>query len=249
MAAIVSTLVSVILVSLISFIGILVVAISTQRLSKIILFLVSFAVGSMFGDVFIHLLPEAFEKIENTLMVSLLITTGILIFFILEKFVRWRHCHIPTSQDHPHPLVMMNLIGDLVHNLIDGLIIGASYLVSIPIGLATTLAVVMHEIPQEIGDFGVLIHGGLSIKRALLLNFLSALTAVLGGIISLIVGPLVHNYAVILLPLTAGGFIYIAGSDLIPELKGCETASASILQLISIACGIGIMTLLVFIFE
>ncbi|MGQ9464566.1 MAG: ZIP family metal transporter [bacterium] len=249
MAAIVSTLVSVILVSLISFIGILVVAISTQRLSKIILFLVSFAVGSMFGDAFIHLLPEAFEKIENTLMVSLLITTGILIFFILEKFVRWRHCHIPTSQTHPHPLVTMNLIGDLVHNLIDGLVIGASYLVSIPIGLATTFAVVMHEIPQEIGDFGVLIHGGLSIKRALLLNFLSALTAVLGGIISLIVGPLVHNYAVILLPLTAGGFIYIAGSDLIPELKDCQPASASILQLISIACGIGIMTLLVFIFE
>lgn len=245
MTAIVYALVSVILVSLISFIGILVVAINTQRLSKIILFLVSFAAGSMFGDAFIHLLPEAFERIENTLIASLLITAGILIFFILEKFVRWRHCHIPTSHEHPHPLVTMNLIGDLVHNLIDGLIIGASYFVSIPIGLATTFAVVMHEIPQEIGDFGVFIYGGLSIKRALLLNFLSALTAVLGGIISLIVGPLVSNYAVILLPLTAGGFIYIAGSDLIPELKGCETASTSVLQLIFMTCGIGIMSLLI----
>ncbi len=245
MAVIIYTLTSVIIVSLLSFIGILFVTINKQKLSKIILFLVSFAAGSLFGDAFIHLLPEAFEKISNNLRTSLLVSAGILIFFILEKFVRWRHCHIPTSQKHPHPIVTMNLIGDLVHNLIDGLIIGASYSVSIPIGLATTLAVIMHEIPQEIGDFGVFIHGGLSIKRALLLNFASALTAVLGGIISLIIGPLVSDYAIILLPLTAGGFIYIAGSDLIPELKGCETASASILQLISMACGIGIMALLI----
>lgn len=245
MAVILYTLASVIIVSLISFIGILFVTINKQKLSKIILFLVSFAVGSLFGDAFIHLLPEAFEKINNNLKTSILVSAGILIFFILEKFVRWRHCHIPTSQEHPHPIVTMNLIGDLVHNLIDGLIIGASYSVSIPIGLATTLAVIMHEIPQEIGDFGVFIHGGLSIKRALFLNFASALTAVLGGVISLIVGPLVSDYAIILLPLTAGGFIYIAGSDLIPELKGCETASASILQLVSMACGIGIMALLV----
>lgn len=245
MAIYIYTLTSVIIVSLISFIGILFVIINKQKLSKIILFLVSFAAGSLFGDAFIHLLPEGFEQISNNLKTSLLLCAGILIFFILEKFVRWRHCHIPTSQEHPHPMVTMNLIGDLVHNFIDGLIIGASYSVSIPIGLATTLAVIMHEIPQEIGDFGVFIHGGLSIKRALLLNFVSALTAVLGGIVSLIIGPLVSDYAIILLPLTAGGFIYIAGSDLIPELKGCENASTSILQLVSMACGIGIMALLV----
>jgi len=141
-------------------------------------------------------------------------------------------------------MVTMNLIGDLIHNLIDGMIIGASYMVSIPIGLATTIAVIMHEIPQEIGDFGVFIHGGLDVKKALLLNFLSALTAIIGGIISLIVGPIVKNYALTLLPLTGGGFIYIAGSDLIPELQGCETLTASSLQLLAMIAGASMMLLL-----
>ncbi|MEO0107355.1 MAG: ZIP family metal transporter [candidate division WOR-3 bacterium] len=242
---IVYTLGSVFLVSLISFIGVLFVAIKSNKLSRIILLLVSFAAGSLFGDAMIHLLPEAFEQINNSLKVSLLVIVGILIFFILEKFVRWRHCHIPTSKEHPHPMVTMNLAGDLIHNLIDGLIIGASYSVSLPIGVATTFAVIMHEIPQEIGDFGVFIYGGLSIKRALILNFLSALTAILGGVISLIAGPLVKGYAITLLPLTAGGFIYIAGSDLIPELRGCETAFTSFLQLIAMVCGSGVMLLLI----
>ncbi len=240
------TLVSVFLVSLISFIGILFISIKPDKLNKILLLLVSFAAGSLFGDSIIHLLPEVFEQIENTLNTSLLVIAGIFIFFVLEKFVRWRHCHIPTSKEHPHPMVTMNLIGDLIHNLIDGMIIGASYSVSIPIGIATTIAVIMHEIPQEIGDFGVFLHGGLSIKKALIINFLSALTAVFGGVISLIVGPAVKHYSLILLPLTAGGFIYIAGSDLIPELQGCETPQMSFLQLIAMACGVGIMALLVF---
>ncbi|MCX7994241.1 MAG: ZIP family metal transporter [candidate division WOR-3 bacterium] len=240
------TLISVFLVSLISFIGVLFIAIKSSNLSRIILLLVSFAAGSLFGDAFIHLLPEAFEHFENTFLVSILVITGIFIFFILEKFVRWRHCHIPTSPEHPHPMVTMNLIGDLIHNLIDGMIIGASYSVSIPIGIATTFAVIMHEIPQEIGDFGVFVHGGLSVRKALILNFLSALTAILGGIISLILGPAVKNYALTLLPLTAGGFIYIAGSDLIPELKGCETAFNSLTQLIAMACGSVVMALLLF---
>lgn len=240
------TLVSVCLVSLISLIGILFISINPGKLNKILLLLVSFAAGSLFGDAIIHLLPEAFEQINNSLQTSLLVITGIFIFFILEKFVRWRHCHIPTSKDHPHPMVTMNLIGDLVHNLIDGMIIGASYSVNIPIGLATTIAVIMHEIPQEIGDFGVFLHGGLSIRKAMILNFLSALTAIIGGIISLIAGPIVKNYSIILLPLTAGGFIYIAGSDLIPELQGCETASVSFFQLLAMGCGVGVMALLIF---
>uniref|UniRef100_A0A7V3VU04 ZIP family metal transporter n=1 Tax=candidate division WOR-3 bacterium TaxID=2052148 RepID=A0A7V3VU04_UNCW3 len=238
------TILSVLIVSLISLIGVLFIIIKTDKLSRIILLLVGFAAGALFGDAFIHLLPEAFREFENSLMVSLLVILGILIFFILEKFLRWRHCHIPTSKEHPHPMVTMNLIGDLIHNLIDGMIIGASYMVSIPIGLATTIAVIMHEIPQEIGDFGVFIHGGLDVKKALLLNFLSALTAIIGGIISLIVGPIVKNYALTLLPLTGGGFIYIAGSDLIPELQGCETLTASSLQLLAMIAGASMMLLL-----
>jgi zinc and cadmium transporter len=239
-----NTILSVLIVSLISLIGVLFIIIKTDKLSRIILLLVGFAAGALFGDAFIHLLPEAFREFENSLMVSLLVILGILIFFILEKFLRWRHCHIPTSKERPHPMVTMNLIGDLIHNLIDGMIIGASYMVSIPIGLATTIAVIMHEIPQEIGDFGVFIHGGLDVKKALLLNFLSALTAIIGGIISLIVGPIVKNYALTLLPLTGGGFIYIAGSDLIPELQGCETLTASSLQLLAMIAGASMMLLL-----
>lgn len=241
------TLISVFLISVISLIGIFFLSLKGNKLQKILLFLVSFAVGGLFGDAFIHLLPGAFKELGLNLVTSLYIVAGILIFFILEKFVRWRHCHIPTSKTHPHPVVTMNLIGDGVHNLIDGMLIGASYSVSIPIGIATTLAVILHEIPQEIGDFGIFVHGGISVKRALALNFISALTSFIGAFISLIAGPYVTGYSVALLPITAGGFIYIAGSDLIPELQGCETASASLLQFVSIALGIGIMALLVLI--
>jgi len=239
------SIISVIVVSLISLIGIFFLSLKGVRLQRILLFLVSFAVGGLFGDAFIHLLPQSFTQLGINLRTSLLVVAGILVFFVLEKFVRWRHCHIPTSEFHPHPVVTMNLIGDGVHNLIDGMLIGASYSVSIPIGIATTIAVILHEIPQEIGDFGIYIHGGLSVKKALLYNFLSALTAVAGVLISLLAGPHISWYAVILLPITAGGFIYIAGSDLIPELQGCETASSSILQLFSLIAGIAIMALLV----
>jgi len=239
------TLVSVALVSAISLVGVFSLSLNQERLKKILLFLVSFAVGALFGDAFMHLLPESFEKLGFNLATSLFIVGGILFFFVLEKFVRWRHCHIPTSEMHPHPVVTMNLIGDGVHNLIDGMLIGASYCVSIPIGIATTLAVVLHEIPQEIGDFGVLVHGGLSVKKALAFNFLSAVTAILGALISLVIGPHLADYSLSLLPITAGGFIYIAGSDLIPELQHEVKLSNSILQFSSIILGVGVMALLV----
>jgi zinc and cadmium transporter len=140
----------------------------------------------------------------------------------------------------------MNLVGDTVHNLIDGMLIGGSYAVSIPVGITTTIAVILHEIPQEIGDFGVLLHGGLNINRALVFNFLSALTAVLGAVISLVIGPHVEGYAVALLPIAAGGFLYIAGSDLIPELQHDVKVSTSLWQFILIILGVGIMAVLIF---
>ena len=239
-------LVSVIVVSLLSLIGVFTLALKRQWLGSILLFLVSFAVGGLFGDAFIHLIPEAFEKLSPKLAVSLLVLLGILIFFVLEKFIRWRHCHVPTSKAHPHPVVFMNLIGDGFHNLIDGVVIGASYLVSIPIGLTTTLAVILHEIPQEIGDFGILVHGGLSVRSALLFNFISALTAVVGVVLSLIIGPYFKDYALMILPITAGGFIYMAGSDLIPELHDDSHPGRSLIQLFSILLGIAVMALLLF---
>jgi zinc and cadmium transporter len=167
-------------------------------------------------------------------------------FFVLEKFIHWRHCHIPTSKSHPHPLAFMNLVGDGLHNLIDGMIIGGAYLASTALGVTTTIAVILHEIPQEIGDFGVLLHAGLKKTKALFYNFLSALTAVIGVIISITIGTMLENYLLFLLPLTAGGFIYIAGSDLIPELhKECEV-SKSFIQFIWLILGIGVMLLLRF---
>ena len=147
---------------------------------------------------------------------------------------------------HVHSFAVMNLIGDAVHNFIDGLIIVAGYLVSIPVGIATSLAVIFHEIPQEIGDFGVLIHGGYSKGKALFFNFIVSLTAVLGAIIALIMNNYFENITMFLLPFAAGGFIYIAGADLIPELHREVKIKKSLLQLVSIVLGIAVMYSLLF---
>ena len=239
------SILSVVLVSAVSLVGVFSLSLSKDKLRKITFILVSFAVGALLGDAFIHLIPEAFEKFGSSLTPSMYIIAGILFFFLMEKFIRWRHCHITNSTEHLHPVVTMNLVGDGVHNLIDGMVIGASYVVSLPIGIATTLAVLLHEIPQEIGDFSILVHGGLSVKKALAFNFLSALTAILGAVLSLLMGPSIEGYASALLPITAGGFIYIAGSDLIPELHHDVKVSTSLWQFILITLGIGIMALLI----
>jgi zinc and cadmium transporter len=235
---------SVVIVSLISLVGIMALLLN-KDVKKITFLLVSFAVGGLFGDAFIHLLPESFEQIDNKVEIAILILAGILIFFVLEKFLRWRHYHLSETEQHIQPVVTMNLVGDAVHNLIDGMVIGASYLISVPLGLTTTLAIVLHEIPQEMGDFGILIHGGLSVKKALGFNLLSASTAIIGTILSLVVGPHVQGYTISLVPITAGGFIYIAGSDLIPELQHDVKLNKSVLQFAMILLGLGIMAALV----
>ncbi|HJX12245.1 MAG TPA: ZIP family metal transporter [Dehalococcoidales bacterium] len=239
------SIVSVFLVSLISLIGIGALLLHKET-QKITFLLVSFAVGGLFGDAFIHLLPESFEELGNNLITPLWVILGIMIFFVMEKFLRWRHCHLSEDTQHIHPVVAMNLVGDAVHNLIDGMVIAATYLVSFPLGVTTTLAIVLHEIPQEMGDFGVLIHGGLSPRKALTFNFISALFAVIGAVLSLAIGPHIQGYTVALVPITAGGFIYIAGSDLLPELHHDVEIGKSILQFALILLGIGIMAMLVF---
>lgn len=241
------SIISVIIVSLISLIGILTLTVNEKRLTKILLFLISFSAGALLGDAFIHLLPETVEKYGFSLNVSLYFLSGILIFFILEKFIQWRHCHIPTSEKHPHPYAFMNLIGDGMHNLLDGMVIAGSYLASIPLGIATTVAVIFHEIPQEIGDFSVLLHGGFSKAKALFFNFLSALTAIIGAVIVLLIGINIDNFLIFILPFTAGGFVYIASSDLIPELHKETDIKKSTLQLFGIILGIAVMVALLFI--
>ena len=235
------SLVSVFIVSSISFLGLLTLAINAEKLKKILLYLVSFSAGALFGDVFIHLLPEIVKEVGFTLKISLYILVGIGFFFIIEKFIHWRHCHIPHSKEHIHPFAMMNLLGDGVHNFIDGIIIGASYLVSIPIGIATTLAVIFHEIPSEIGDFGVLLQGGFSKGKAIFYNFITALTAVFGAVVALLISSFVENITTFLVPFAAGTFIYIAGSDLIPELHKEVEVKKSLLQFVAIVLGVLVM--------
>ncbi len=241
------SILSVLLVSFISLIGAVMLLFRKINIKNILLFLVSFAAGALLGDVFIHLLPEAVEEFGFTLNLSIYVLLGILVFFILEKFIQWRHCHTPTAEDHPHPLATMNLIGDSLHNFVDGMIIAGSYLVSIPLGFATTLAVILHEIPQEISDFGVLLHGGFSKKKALLFNFFSALLAIIGAAIVLMIGTSIENFSLFLIPFTAGGFIYIASADLIPEMHKETKPSTSIIQLIAFVLGISVMIALLLI--
>src|SRR3989344_6048522 len=237
-------LLSVLVVSLISLAGLATFSIKVEKLRKVLLYLVSFAAGALFGDVFLHLLPELTEGIGFTIQSSFIILGGISFSFVIEKFVHWRHCHLPTTSAHPHPVATMNLVGDGVHNFIDGLIIGASYLVSLPVGIATTVAVALHEIPQEIGDFGILLHGGYSRGKALFMNFVLALTAILGVIIAIFIGSRIDGLITLLIPFAAGTFIYIASSDLIPELHKEVSVAKSFMQLVFFFAGIGLMLLL-----
>ncbi|MBI4598530.1 MAG: ZIP family metal transporter [Candidatus Omnitrophica bacterium] len=237
-----STIGSVVVVSLASFIGIVALSKDAARVQRAIFIMVSLAVGAMFGDTFIHLLPEAFKS-DGSLATPAYILAGILVFFLLEKFLLWRHEHIPHYGACVHPVGYVSLVADGLHNFIDGLLIGSSYLVSLPVGLATTIAVLLHEIPQEIGDFGVLLHAGFTTAKALWFNFFAASLAIVGAITALIAGELVAAFPKAILPLTAGGFIYLAGSDLVPELHKEREPVKSLIQMLAIGVGIGLMLL------
>ena len=236
---------SVIFVSLLSLVGILTILLSQRFWDNVLIYTISFAAGALLGDAFIHLLPEIIEETGFGLNISSYVLFGIVSMFIIEKFLHWHHCHqVSESHTNIQPYAIMNLIGDVVHNIIDGLIIGSSYLISIPVGIATTIAVMLHEIPQEIGDFGVLIYGGLSRGRALVLNFLTALTAVLGAVVSLVVAASIEGATTFLVPLAAGQFIYIAVADLIPELHKETDWKKSLIQLALFVLGVVVMAAL-----
>ncbi len=240
-------LLGVMIVSLVSLVGVFALSFKEEFIRKYIFLLVSLAVGALLGDAFIHLIPEAFESFNDSLTPSLLIIGGIIFFFVLENFLHWHHHGEDTEEQDIHPVGRLALFSDGVHNFIDGVIIGISFLASVPLGIATTLAVILHEIPQEIGDFAVLLHAGYTRKRALWLNFLSAFSAVLGTLVAFLLGGAGESFTNWILPLAAGGFIYIAMTDLIPELHKTKKFSYSFLQLLSIILGIILMVGLVFI--
>lgn len=236
---------SVIVVSLVSLVGVFTLSLKEERIRKYTFMLVSLAVGALLGDAFIHIIPETFESGASPTLISLLIIIGIIIFFIIEKFLHWHHHGQDPEHHHVHPVGKLVLISDGVHNLIDGLIIGASYFAGIEVGIATTVAVILHEIPQEIGDFAVLLHAGYTKKRALWLNFLSALMAIIGVVIAVLIGGATESFETFVLPVAAGGFIYIALSDLIPELHKTTRAKHSLYQIIAVVVGILAMLALV----
>lgn len=253
------TIISVIIVSLVAFVGIVSLLLTREKLSKALLVMVSLSAGTLFGGSLLHLLPEAVEEAGGFRMrISLSVLLGIVTFFVVEKFVHKEHCEVEGVKHHPHQFPMlhephkhyigiMNLVGDGAHNFIDGLIIAGAYLVSIPVGVATTIAVIFHEVPQELADFGVLLYSGYTRKKAILLNFLSAITAILGAIIGLILGKtLAEQFVIFILPFAAGGFLYIAGSNLIPELHRECKWEQSLMHFIALLVGIGIMIGLLF---
>jgi len=233
-------LVSTFIVSAISLIGIVTFAIKDKILEKILFLLVGFSAGAMIGSAFLHLIPEGLEE-GNPQRVFFYVILGFTLFFLLEKYLYWRHCHDEICEIHP--FTYLNLIGDGFHNFLDGMVIAASFLVSIKLGLVTTVAVILHEIPQELGDFGVLIYGGFTKTKALFFNLLSALTAVVGAIVGFFISSTTANFSYFILPLTAGGFIYIASSDLIPELHKEKDTRKSISAFLCFILGIIFMWL------
>jgi zinc and cadmium transporter len=205
-----------VIVSLISLVGVISLSLRHKFLAKILLILVGFSAGALMGGAFLHLLPESLEHYDSG-MIFLLVLLGFATFFLVERILHWHHCH-KEGKCSIHMFTYMSLIGDSVHNLIDGAVIAASFIISIPLGIATTIAVIAHEIPQELGDFGVLVYGGFSKTKALMWNLLTSLTAIVGALIGYFLSGYFNNMESVMIPFAAGGFVYIAGSDLIPEL-------------------------------
>lgn len=235
-------LISTFLISLLAFVGALTLFLKEKLLNKALLILVAFSAGALLGGAFLHLIPKAVEIAGGeTIALFLWLILGFCLFFVLEQFIRWHHCPIERCPEKPAPFSYLVLISDAVHNLIDGLVIAGSFAVALPVGIVTVLAVALHEIPQEIGDFGVLVYGGFKKSKALVLNFLSAVTVVVGGVIGFFLSERIGNSIVFLLPFAAGGFIYISASDLIPEIKHKESFGKSLIHFFVFLAGIGIM--------
>jgi len=231
-----NSMIATIVISALSLVGVFTLFMKHKTISKITLYLVAFSTGALIGGAFLHLLPEAIESSDSfTPFIYLII--GISVFFILERFLKWHHCH-KDSDCKVHTFTYMSLIGDGLHNFIDGLIIVSAFSISKEAGIATAIAVAAHELPQELGDFGVLIHGGFSRTKALFWNFISSLTAIAGAVAGYLLISSFHNITSLLLPFAAGGFIYIAMSDLVPELHKEPKLSKSIYNFGLFALGI-----------
>jgi zinc and cadmium transporter len=236
---------SVILISLISILTIIPFLIKKKISKSTLLFLLSISVGVLLSTVFLNFLPEIIEH-EYTIYTALYILLGFMIMFIVEKFIHWKHtkkCSETHGHAHAYSLAPINVIGDAIHNLIDGLVIAGAYTANISLGIATTISIIFHEIPQEIADFGVLLYSGWSKKKAIIFNFLSAITAIAGTILGLFLATKTHHFTVFMLPFAAGNFLYIAATNLLPQLHRHCKSKDTFYHLLAIAIGITIIVL------
>lgn len=239
-------LASVFIVSIISLIGILSLMLREGLLERILFILIAFAAGALLGAAFLDLVPEAMGRSQGANVFGYVLF-GILSFFVLERFIFWRHCH--DGKCDVHTFTYLNLLGDGIHNFIDGMVIAAAFLTNVPLGIVTTAAIIFHEIPQEIGDFGILVYGGFSRFKALLYNFLSSLSAFIGAILTYFFSSYIENSLTFLLALAAGGFIYIATADIMPELQKEADFRKSVVQLFSLMAGILLLWVLILFFD
>lgn len=241
-------LLSVALVSAVSLVGVVVLTLRSDVVSRLLAPLVSFSTGAILGTVFFHLLPEVMEHADEPATGSALVLAGVMLAFAIEKFIHWHHCHRADHDDehggHNHPLGALIVIGDGIHNFLDGALIAAAYMIDVHVGIAATIAVVLHEIPQELGDVSLLLHSGFSSKKAIAWNFASALAAVLGAAAALWSGSSMEGIESVLLPIAAGNFLYIATTDLIPELHKETRLSKTLSQVSLLLVGAGLMFLL-----
>lgn len=228
---------SVAIVSAISLIGLSTFLIEKKTIDKILFYFVSFATGALFGGAFLDLIPEAIEEWGGNIIPFTLV--GILSFFILERFLFFQHCH--KRKCSVHTFAYINLLGDGVHNFIDGMLIAGSFITDISLGIVTSLAIIFHEIPQEIGDFSILLYGGFERRKALFYNFLISLTAFGGALTAYFLSDGIKEIGKFLIPFGAGGFIYLAATDMLPELHKTKSRKEAVLQLILILIGIAII--------
>ena len=199
----------------IALVGSVTLVLPEPTLRRVLLPLVGLAAGSLLGGAFFHMLPEAVSRSGDSLDVWVAFIVGFLAFFVLEQFLHWHHCHQPVSRHKP--LGYLILLADGVHNLIGGLAVGSAFVIDIRVGLVTWLVAAAHEVPQELGDFGILVNSGWGRRSALVYNFLSGLTFLVGALVALAMSGVVD--VLLLLPFAAGNFAYIAASDLIPQLR------------------------------
>jgi len=238
-------IISTVAIALLAFVGIFALSLNKERLDGILLYLVSFSAGALMGGAFLHLLPEVIEQGGNIELTMVFFLFGFILFFMLEKYLYWRHCH--KGKCNIHAFSYLNLLGDAIHNFTDGLIIAVSFVVSPALGVSTSIAIASHEIPQELGDFAVLVYGGFKVKKALWLNFLAAITVVLGGVVGFYLVNYIENSLGFLMSVAAGGFAYIASADLLPEIRKIKKPIVSVGYLICFIFGLILLWLIKYI--